>query len=117
MKAAIIAAGFILVFSIFAHADPEIRLEPDTVKIGIIPQMSRFYFTAKAYSIGTDTLRIDTIEVFNECIQVKLDKHRIPPGDRMQPLPLQRHHPIFRPIKSHSTDFSPMAAPLQITLA
>ena len=81
MKAAIIAAGFILVFSIFAHADPEIRLEPDTVKIGIIPQMSRFYFTAKAYSIGTDTLRIDTIEVFNECIQVKLDKHRIPPGD------------------------------------
>ncbi len=81
MKAAIIAAGLILIFSIFAHADPEIRLEPDTIKIGLIPQMSRFYFTARAYSIGTDTLRIDTIEVFNECIRVDLEKHILPPGD------------------------------------
>jgi hypothetical protein len=81
LKAAIIAVCFTVILSGSIKADPEILLEPDTIKIGIIPQSSNFYFTSKAYSTGTDTLRIDTIEVFNECIEVKADKYIIPPGD------------------------------------
>lgn len=81
LKAALIAVFCALTLSVSVAADPEIRLKPDTINIGFIPQSSNFHFTAKAYSIGTDTLLIPEIETFNECITVTTDKHVLPPGD------------------------------------
>ena len=71
----------LLLLPLLCSAQPAIELKPDTVIFGNIPQKAKAYHTIMAYSVGTDTLRIEKIETFNDCMSVKYDKANLPPGD------------------------------------
>jgi Protein of unknown function (DUF1573) len=66
-----------------ADAKPMAGISVDTVDFGIVPTMTKFYRTITLKSIGDESLVIDSVNTFCDCVSLPLDKKVLPPGDSL----------------------------------
>jgi hypothetical protein len=73
----------IFIFSGWCEAKPQIKIVNDSLDFGIVPANSMFYSKIIIKSVGSDTLRIDSINPICPCINVPLSKEKyiLPSGD------------------------------------
>jgi hypothetical protein len=71
----------ILLTAATISARQELTPSVDMIDFGIVPQDADFCRTIILRSTGDDTVEITDINTFCPCIQIHMDKMKIPPGD------------------------------------